>query len=126
MLILELRATAVWAGTEFGLKVLINMIGFVPERTRMSACRAPAAWAPRSVFGARLGKVADHFQLHFVHKVDRGLLWLNLLFLLFITLVPFSTNLLAGRSDLHVPVVFYGVHLFIAFLDLARGTCTIP
>jgi hypothetical protein len=37
MLILELRATAVWAGTEFGLKVLINMIGLVPERTRMSA-----------------------------------------------------------------------------------------
>jgi len=37
MLILELRATAVRAGTEFGLKVLINMIGLVPERTRMSA-----------------------------------------------------------------------------------------
>jgi uncharacterized membrane protein len=44
------------------------------------------------------------------------LLWLNLLFLLFITLVPFSTNLLAGRSDLHVPVVFYGVHLLLLSL----------
>jgi uncharacterized membrane protein len=44
------------------------------------------------------------------------MLWLNLLFLLFITLLPFSTNLLAGRNYLHVPVVFYGVNLLLLSL----------
>src|SRR3981081_4735507 len=49
MLILELRATAVWAGTEFGLKVLINMIGFVPEGARMSAL-APRPFRRQGAF----------------------------------------------------------------------------
>jgi hypothetical protein len=37
MLILELRATAVWAGAELDLNILIDMIGLVPEGARMSA-----------------------------------------------------------------------------------------
>ena len=57
--------------------------------------------------------ISHHFQFHFVRKVDRGFLWLNLLFLLFITLLPFSTNLLGGSHDLHVPVVVYGVNLLL-------------
>jgi len=55
--------------------------------------------------------IGHHYQFHFVRRVDRGLLWLNLLFLLFITLVPFLTNLLAGRTRLHLPVVLYGLNL---------------
>jgi hypothetical protein len=42
MVILELRATAVWAGTELDLNILIDMIGLAPEGARMSAL------APRS------------------------------------------------------------------------------
>ena len=42
LLILELRATAVWAGTELDLHILIDMIGLAPEGARMSAL------APRS------------------------------------------------------------------------------
>jgi uncharacterized membrane protein len=57
--------------------------------------------------------VGHHHQFHFVRRVNRGLLWLNLLFLLFITLVPFSTNLLADRSHLHLPVVVYGLNLLL-------------
>ena len=60
--------------------------------------------------------IGDHFQFHFVRKVDRGFLWLNLLFLLFITLLPFSTNLLGGSHDLHIPVVVYGVNLSLLSL----------
>src|SRR3974377_153444 len=37
MLILELRATAVWAGAELDLNILIDMIGLAPEGARMSA-----------------------------------------------------------------------------------------
>ena len=36
MLILELRATAVWAGTELDLNMLIGLLGLVPEGARMS------------------------------------------------------------------------------------------
>jgi len=62
--------------------------------------------------------VGNHFQFHFVRKVDRGFLWLNLLFLLFITLLPFSTNLLGGSHDLHVPVVVYGINVLLLSLIL--------
>lgn len=60
--------------------------------------------------------VGHHYQFHFVRRVNWGLLWLNLLFLLFITLVPFSTNLLAGRSRLHLPVAIYGLNLLLLAL----------
>jgi uncharacterized membrane protein len=56
--------------------------------------------------------VGHHSLFHFVRRVDRVLLWLNLLFLLFITLLPFSTNILAGHSHLQIPVVIYGTNLF--------------
>lgn len=60
--------------------------------------------------------IGHHYQFHFVRRVDRGVLWLNLLFLLLITLVPFSTNLLAGRNHLHLPIVFYGLNLLLLSL----------
>ena len=62
--------------------------------------------------------VGNHFQFHFVRKVDRGFLWLNLLFLLFITLLPFSTNLVGGSHDLHIPVVVYGINVLLLSLIL--------
>ena len=49
--------------------------------------------------------IGHHFLFHFVRKVSRGLLWLNLLFLLLITLLPFSTNLLSGHIHLQIPIV---------------------
>jgi uncharacterized membrane protein len=57
--------------------------------------------------------IGHHQQFHFVRRVNWSLLWLNLVFLLFITLVPFTTNLLAGRSRLHIPVVIYGLNLLL-------------
>jgi uncharacterized membrane protein len=60
--------------------------------------------------------IGHHSLFHFVRRVSRGMLWLNLLFLLFITLVPFSTNLLSGRSHLQIPVVVYGINLLLIFI----------
>jgi uncharacterized membrane protein len=62
--------------------------------------------------------VGNHFQFHFVPKVDRGFRWLNLLFLLVITLLPFSTNLLGGSHDLHIPIVIYGINVLLLSLIL--------
>ena len=57
--------------------------------------------------------IGHHSLFHFVRKVNRGLLWLNLLFLLFITLLPFSTNLLSGHTNLQIPIVVYGINLLL-------------
>jgi uncharacterized membrane protein len=60
--------------------------------------------------------ISHHSLFHFVRRVNRGLLWLHLLFLLFITLLPFSTNLLSGHSHLHIPVTVYGANLLLLSL----------
>ena len=63
--------------------------------------------------------IGHHSLFHFVRRVNRGLLWLNLLFLLFASLLPFSTNLLGDRTGLHIPVVVYGTNLFLlSFMSL--------
>ena len=60
--------------------------------------------------------IAHHSLFHFVRRVNRDLLWFNLSFLLFITLLPFSTNLISGHSSLHIPVAVYGANLLLLSL----------
>ncbi len=60
--------------------------------------------------------IAHHSLYHFVRRVNRSLLWLNLLFLLFVTFLPFSTNLLSGHYHLRIPVVVYGTNLLLLSL----------
>jgi uncharacterized membrane protein len=51
-----------------------------------------------------------------VEKLTGASLWLNLHFLLFITLLPFSTNLLSAHSHLQIPIVVYGINLLLISL----------
>lgn len=53
--------------------------------------------------------VAHHRMFRHIIAVDPGLLWLNLLFLLFIVFVPFPTALLGAYGDLRFVVVFYAL-----------------
>jgi uncharacterized membrane protein len=55
--------------------------------------------------------VAHHIQFHYVRHVDRRLLWINMAFLLLVTFVPFSTDLLGDHGHLMLPVVVYGLNL---------------
>ncbi len=55
--------------------------------------------------------IAHHMLFHFVRHMDRRLLWINLAFLLLITLVPFSTDLLGDHGHLSLPVFVYGANL---------------
>jgi TMEM175 potassium channel family protein len=57
--------------------------------------------------------VGHHFQFHYVRRTDRGLLWINLGLLLFISLVPFSTDLLGDNVTLRLPPLIYGVNLLM-------------
>jgi uncharacterized membrane protein len=60
--------------------------------------------------------IGHHSLFHFVRRVSREVLWVNLLFLLCITLLPFSTNLLSGHRHLQIPVVVYGINLLLIAL----------
>lgn len=51
--------------------------------------------------------VGHHYQFRYVKQMDRSLLWINLVFLLFITLIPFTTSLIAASSALELPVMLY-------------------
>ena len=62
--------------------------------------------------------IGHHNQMHYIRKSDRSFLWLNILFFLFISLVPFSASILAAASDLRVSAVFYALNLTLAGLAL--------
>ena len=55
--------------------------------------------------------IGHHGYSHFVKRTDRWFLWLNLLFLMFIVLVPFSTDLLGDYHSQRVVVMIYGSNL---------------
>jgi uncharacterized membrane protein len=55
--------------------------------------------------------IAHHTLFHFVRHMDRRLLWINLGFLLLVTCVPFSTDLLGDHGHLSLPVLVYGINL---------------
>jgi uncharacterized membrane protein len=63
--------------------------------------------------------VGHHFQLSFIRKVDRPLLWINLLFLLWVVLVPFSTALLSEYPMTQIAITVYGLNLIAIGVTLA-------
>ncbi len=57
--------------------------------------------------------IGHHNQFHYIRHSDRVLLWINVVFLMFVTLIPFSTEVLGQNRGQPVAVVFYGVNLTI-------------
>jgi len=55
--------------------------------------------------------VGHHNQFHFIRRTDRVLLWINLLFMLCVALIPFSSGLLGDYPGQQIAVVVYGVNL---------------
>jgi len=63
--------------------------------------------------------VSHHNVFHYLKKIDRPLIWLNVLFLLSIGFVPFSTALLGRYPLVQLPVIIYGGNILgIAFAML--------
>lgn len=60
--------------------------------------------------------VAHHTEFQYINKLDHKLIWLNVLFLMFISLLPFSASLLGHYPDNTTAVVFYGANLLISGL----------
>lgn len=57
--------------------------------------------------------MAHHQQFHFIQKVDSRLIWINIFILLFIVLVPFSTDLAGDYFSTKVAEIFFCLNLFI-------------
>jgi uncharacterized membrane protein len=62
--------------------------------------------------------IRHHAMFHYIAKVDLGLLWLNILFLLTIGFIPFSTALIGRYPLAQIPVIIYGSNLIATGLTL--------
>jgi len=56
---------------------------------------------------------AQHAQLNYVARADRTFAWLQLVYLSFVALMPFSTSLLSEFIDLRVAFLVYWLNLYL-------------
>ncbi len=55
----------------------------------------------------------NHIHLEKVKGADTGFLWINLIWLMFVALVPFSTELMGNSTGLAASNMFFHVNMFI-------------
>jgi len=60
--------------------------------------------------------VAHHTEFRFIKKLDHKLIWLNIFYLLFVSLLPFSAELLGRYPYNQAAVIVYGIHLMLMVL----------
>ena len=63
--------------------------------------------------------MAHHRVFHYIRGYDRTLLVLNLFFLMWIVLLPFSATVLSRFEDQQLAVIIYATHVAVAELSLA-------
>ena len=52
--------------------------------------------------------VAHHRQFHYIKHSNRALIWINMMFLMAICIIPFSTSLLGEYRELEMSILVYG------------------
>jgi uncharacterized membrane protein len=57
--------------------------------------------------------VGHHIMYHSIRRADRTLLWLNIFFFMFVSLLPFSTSVLNAFSQAFIAPLFFGANLAI-------------
>ena len=62
--------------------------------------------------------VGHHNQFPFIRRADRVLLWINIVFLMFVTCIPFSTGLRGAYPGQQIAVALYGGNLIAIGLVL--------
>ncbi|MDD1664153.1 MAG: TMEM175 family protein [Methanomicrobiales archaeon] len=72
--------------------------------------------------------IAHHVLFHHIRFIDRTLLWANVLSLLFVAVLPFSTDLVGDYSDLPLAAIFFeanllaiGISLFLIWMYATAG-----
>ena len=61
--------------------------------------------------------VSHHNMMHYIAKIDRSALWLNMMVLFAVCIIPFPTALMGDYPFTPTPIIFYGATL--AFTNLA-------
>jgi uncharacterized membrane protein len=54
-----------------------------------------------------------HIAFHYIKRSDNGLVWLNILFLMFIALIPFSTALFGSYGTEQLALVIYAINIIL-------------
>ncbi len=62
--------------------------------------------------------IGHHGYSHFLKRTDRWFLWINLLFLLFVALLPFTTDLMGDNPAHRLAVMIYGANIIALGLTL--------
>lgn len=62
--------------------------------------------------------VSHHLIFNYLKRLSPGLLWLNLIFLLFIVTLPFSTDLMSEYNNSSTALIFYNANMALASLTL--------
>ena len=62
--------------------------------------------------------VGHHNQFHYIRRTDRVMLWINILFLMFISLIPFSSSLLGHYPRQRAAITLYGLNLMMVGVSL--------
>lgn len=62
--------------------------------------------------------VSHQLLFDLIRRSDRGLLWINIIFLLFVVVIPFSTALLGRYPGNHFAILFYGANLILVGVAL--------
>ena len=62
--------------------------------------------------------IGHHNQMHYIKKVDRTFLWLNLSFFLTISMIPFSAALLGEYPKEQLSILIYGLNLILSGMML--------
>jgi len=59
-----------------------------------------------------------HWQFHFIKYIDPVLVFINIIWLMFLCLIPFSTMLLGNNPNFSAPVLLFEFNTLIVFLLL--------
>jgi uncharacterized membrane protein len=60
--------------------------------------------------------VGHHSQFQYIRRADQTLLWLNILFLMCVSLVPFSAGMLGRHGEQQLAIILYGGNLILVAL----------
>jgi len=57
-----------------------------------------------------------HRSFHSIKRSDNALVWLNIVFLMFVALIPFSTSLIGNYGTEQLPIVIYAINVLLALV----------
>jgi uncharacterized membrane protein len=60
--------------------------------------------------------INHHLMFHHIRRADSKLVWINILMLMFVALVPFSTSLLGEYGQTQTAVVVYGANILLTLI----------